>query len=135
MSGNEKKSVGIGGSSHGTIAPRPPAKKELAGKLDKDNNLMSLSPKKEKLQTRLKKSLKPPAVKTFHGENLESRRGPPIGAIYDFDEEPDTTPQYDVMTLTLEELMQQPDFLRIGILFLVQKNVIIIFHRPNESFI
>ena len=102
--------------SQGNFKPMPPPRKEdkLRGALDADNKPLMLSPKKDSpmSRTRIKRSTKVPDVKTFHGQLRSTRSGPPEGAIYDFEDE-SAEPAYDPMKLSAEELMQQPDFLKI----------------------
>ena len=82
----------------------------LRGSLDKDNNLLTLSPKKKSaLDARIKRSTKVPKTKGYHGTLVNHRTGPPEGAIYDLEDDT-PPPAYDPMQLSVEELMQQPDF-------------------------
>jgi dynein heavy chain, axonemal len=84
------------------------------GTLDHNNFVGTLSPKKEKISVKIKKSTKPPPIRAFNGEIVDIRKGPPSGAIYDFDTELQTTSSpFDVLKMSVEELLQQPDFLRI----------------------
>lgn len=90
------------------------ASSKNTGILDHNNTVGSLSPKKVQVSVKIKKMTKPPAVKPYNGEIVDMRHGPPVGAVYDFEEEtrPESSP-FDILKMSVEELMQQPDFLRI----------------------
>lgn len=85
------------------VPPQVPGNTKTSEKtqlaVDADNNAISLSPKKKGLPTRFKRTLKTPAIKSFHGELVNVKRGPPRGAIYDFDVEPDQETCFNVSYL------------------------------------
>ena len=83
------------------------------GNLDHNNFVKSLSPKKENLMVKMKKTVKPPSIKSYKGVVVEIRKGPPLGAIYDFEEDQIKSSGVDPLKISLEELMLQPDFLKI----------------------